>query len=175
MAEARLPWQLARAGAWPRLQGLLAAPPFFRLAWENDEFEVKAYWAQIEDNSPLRLAAAYRDVLADPAQYEANYVWEVAVLLADTGHPEEALALRAYLVEHYRQAGDREGLAVCLGGQALILSDRGDQDGAMALHQEQERLCRELGNKDGLAQTLGKQALILYARGDQGSIRAAVV
>ena len=89
-----LPWQLARAEVWERLQGLLVGPAFFRQAWNNNQFEVKARWAQIEANSPLRLAAAHREVLQDPARQEAEYVWEVAVLLADTGHLEEALVLR---------------------------------------------------------------------------------
>ena len=73
-----LPWQLARAGAWERLQGLLVEPAFFRQAWKHDQFEVKAGWAQIEAHSPLRLAAAYRGVLADPARQEAELCLEVA-------------------------------------------------------------------------------------------------
>ena len=123
-------------------------------------FEVKAYWVQIEGNSPLRTVNAYGPVLHIPSQY-TGYVWNVASLLADTGHPMEALSLRAYLVEHYRQSGDQGNLAGALGNQALILRARGDLDGAMALHQEQERLCRELGSKDGLARSLANQALLL--------------
>lgn len=150
-----LPWQLARARSWERLQGLLVGPAFFRQAWKQDQFEVKVFWAKIEAHSPLRLAAAYRGVLADPARHEAFYVWEVACLLADTGHPEEALSLRAQLVEHYRRAGEWDNLSASLGNQGLILKARGDLDGAMALHQEAERLCRELGKKRELAFSLG--------------------
>ena len=169
-----LPWQLARAGAWERLQGLLVAPAFFRQAWNNDQFEVKACWAQMEDNSPLRLAAAYRGVLDDPAQHQAIYVWNVAMLLKDTGHPEEALALQTHLVEHFRRSGDRKNLSVCLSNRALILKDRGDLDGAMALHKEVERLCRELGSMDGLQASLGNRALILKDRGDLDGAMALV-
>jgi len=67
-----LPWQLALASEWPRLQGLLVEPVFFRQAWEHDEFEVKAYWAQIEDNSPLLMVEAYRGMLENPAQHQAQ-------------------------------------------------------------------------------------------------------
>ena len=90
----------------------------------------------------------------------------MARLLADTGHPQEALALQAHLGEHYRRAGDQDNLSACLGNQANILYARGDLEGAMALYKEQERLCRELGNQEGLAHSLGNQALILQARGD---------
>ncbi|NIN98726.1 MAG: hypothetical protein GTO49_27890, partial [Anaerolineae bacterium] len=62
-----------------------------------------------------------------------------------------------------RELGRKDGLAICLGNQALILKDRGDLDEAMALHKEEERICRELGRKDGLATCLGNQALILRA------------
>jgi tetratricopeptide (TPR) repeat protein len=88
------------------------------------------------------------------------------MLLDDTGKPEAALRVRAHLVEHYREQGDRANLQAALGNQALILYARGDLDGAMVLHKEEERLCRELGNKDGLQRTLCNQASILYARGD---------
>jgi tetratricopeptide (TPR) repeat protein len=160
-----LPWQLQEAGAWPRLAILLAGAGFFGAAWQKDQFEVKAYWTRIELNSPLRLVETYRAVIDDPGTDLGN-AWIVGMLLADTGHPGEALRVRALLVDHYRQTGDQANLAMALGGQALILQDGGDLDGAIALHKEQERICRGLGNKDGLPISLSNQALILYARGD---------
>ncbi|MBI3797858.1 MAG: DUF4062 domain-containing protein [Deltaproteobacteria bacterium] len=159
------PWQLAQAQEWARLQDLLVDLPFLSAAWEANQFEVKAYWAQIEDHSPFRMAEAYRPVLNAPARH-APYIWRLATLLDDTGHPTEALSLRSYLVEYCRQSGDRTNLHAALGNQALILQDRGDLDGAWALLKEQERLCRELGDKAGLYATLGNQALILQDRGD---------
>jgi hypothetical protein len=160
-----LPWQLQEAGAWPRLAGLLAGAGFFGAAWEKDPFDVKAYWTRIELNSPLRLVEAYRAVISDPAT-DPDHAWKLGILLADTGHPDEALRVRALLVGHYRQGGDQARLAGALGNQALILYDRGDLDGAMALHKEQERICRELSNRDGLSYSLGSRALILRDRGD---------
>lgn len=40
--------------------------------------------------------------------------------------------------------GNKDGLAVSLGNQALILYSLGDLDGAMRLHKEQEQICRSL-------------------------------
>lgn len=110
-----LPRQLARAEAWERLHGLLLEPAFFLEAWNQDQYEVRAAWAQIEAHSPLRLTTAYQPLLADPAGQEADYVYEVASLLADTGHPEEALVLQTHLVAHYRRTGDRYRLSASPG------------------------------------------------------------
>src|SRR5664280_1460878 len=160
-----LPWQWQQSSEWQKLADLLALPAFFAALWVKDEFEVKAYWAQIETHSPLRMVQVYAAVIVEPAR-DADYAWRIGLLLNDTGKPEAALRVRAGLVEHYREQGDRANLQATLGNQALILYSRGDLDGAMALHKEGECLCRELGNKLGLQATLGNQANILYARGD---------
>jgi tetratricopeptide (TPR) repeat protein len=160
-----LPWQLARAEAWQRLYDLLGGRQFFISAWEHGQFEVKGYWTQIEENSPLRLVAAYRSVLDDP-ESDTDFTWDVSLLLGDTGHPQEALELRRHLAQHYRRADDRQGLQRSLQGQAAILYSRGDLEGAMKLHKEAERICRELGDVASLQVSLGNQALILKDRGD---------
>ena len=162
---AELPWQLAQARAWERLYDLLADLPFFAAAWKTDRFEVKAYWSQVEESSPLRMVAAYRPVLDAPARH-SDYVWHAAWLLYDTGHPVEALQLYEFLGERCRQSGDMAGLASSLGNQAVILYDRGDLDAALMLHKAGERIYRELGDEDGLQHSLGNQALILHDRGD---------
>jgi nephrocystin-3 len=160
-----LPWQWQQSAEWQKLADLLAIPAFFEALWKKDEFEVKAYWTQIESRSPLRMERVYESAMQDPTR-DANHAWHIGLLLADTGKPEAALRIRAGLVDHFRAAGDRASLEGALGNQANILYARGDLDGAMALYKEQERICRELGNKDGLQHTLGNQANIHYARGD---------
>jgi len=158
-----LPWQLAQAKAWRRLYDLLADLEFFHAAWGGDDFEVRAYWAQVEASSDLEMVEAYRPVLDTPEKYD---VWSVAELLQATGHLLEALSLREHLVGHYRQQAASAGLATSLGNQANILHARGDLDGAMALHKEEERICRKLGSRDRLSTSLGNQAVILKIRGD---------
>jgi nephrocystin-3 len=160
-----LPWQLQEAAVWQSLAVLLADPGFFSSLWGKDEFEVKAYWAGIEAHSPLHMEQVYGSVIERPAR-DPDYARLIGVLLGNTGKPEAALRVRAHLVEHYREQGDRAHLQGALGNQAVTLNALGDLDGAMALHKEEERLCRELGNKDGLQRSLGNQAIILYSRGD---------
>ena len=113
----------------------------------------------------LRMVAAYQPLLLTPVQY-TNHVWNVATLLHDTGHPEEALSLREYLVDHFRQSGDKGSLQASLGNHANILKNTGRFDEAVALYKDQEQICREIGNKDGLQYSLGNQALILDAWSD---------
>jgi nephrocystin-3 len=64
-----------------------------------------------------------------------------------------------------RELGNRNGLQISLGNQALILHDRGDLEGAMALHKEKERICRELGDLAGLGVGLSNQAELLLEAG----------
>ena len=159
-----LPWQLARAEAWRPLFAVLAEPAFFRAARTANPFEIKAYWAEIETKSPLRLVDAYSEVIQGTREAD-EFAWEVGLLLGDMGHPEKALGISQRLVERFRTAGDLANLQASLGNQAVILKARGQLDEAMALHKEQERICRQLGNLDGLQASLGNQALILDDRG----------
>jgi nephrocystin-3 len=160
-------WQVAKVKSWQILYNLLADLDFFELAWRINKFDVKGYWAQIETSSNLRMVDAYHSVLKAPKQIpDPNQVWYVGVMLADTGHPEESLLLRKYLVEHYRRTKDWNNLQSSLANQAVILFKRGDLDGSMKLLKEQERICRELGDKDGLSTFFNEQANILYARGE---------
>ena len=160
-----LPWQLAQAGEWSRLVDLLGNPEFFGAAWESDEYEVNAYWAQVEANSDLRMVNAYKKILDQPTQY-GHSAWAVSTLLYQAGHLAESLSLRKTVVEACRRRGDLQALQAALGGQALVIKATGDLEGAMALHREEETICRALGNKDGLQRSLGNQGTILYYRGD---------
>ena len=160
-----LSWQLAQAKEWRRLYALLGDLAFFEAAWDFNSFEVKAYWVRVEADSPYRMLDAYHKVIRHPDRYQ-QFVLDISILLNDTGCLEEALALRSYLVVHYRWVGDKANLSGALGNQALILMDRGELDEAMALHKEEERLCREQGNKAGLQTSLGNQANILIVRGE---------
>ncbi|MBI3610872.1 MAG: DUF4062 domain-containing protein [Nitrospirae bacterium] len=162
-----IPYQLSQAKSWIRLYDLLGNLTFFDAAWTTNQFEVKAYWAQIEDDSPLRMVDAYQPVLRTPGVVtNTNYVWNVAILLNDTGHTGEALSLHGWLVDHFQRIGDTESLQASLGNQALILRAWGRLDEAIALHKEEERICREMGNKHSLQISLGNQGLILKDQGD---------
>jgi tetratricopeptide (TPR) repeat protein len=162
-----LPWQLCQAESWPRLQRLLSDLSFLVLAWEVNEFDIKAYWTQIERETDLGLVDACHEALrAREETLPPKGLATVAKLLGDAGHPVEALSLWSQVAELCRKAGDQANLQAALGGQGAILHARGDLECAMEVFKEQERVCRELAHVDGLQAALGNQAVILSDRGD---------
>ncbi len=160
-----LPWQLAQGRVWQRLQDLLTEQEFFMASWEANEYDVKAYWAELEKESYHKVNA-YRAVIDNPYNADDNFVWNIATLLNDTGHPVEALDMRASLTERFRKSGNMNNYQKSLGAQAIILYARGELDEAMKLYKEQERICMELFNINSLQLSLGNQANIFYARGE---------
>lgn len=154
------PWQLAQAKEWKKLYELMSDLAFFDMAFRTNEFEVKSYWSQIENNTSLNKVEAYKKVLDSTDDY-IDYSWSIAKLFQDTGNLEQASILGKSQIEYYRKVGDNANLSSALGNQANILYLRGELEGAMALHKEQERICRELGDKHGLAISLGNQASLL--------------
>jgi hypothetical protein len=84
-----------------------------------------------------------------------------ANILYSRGDLDGAMALPKESERLCRELGNKRGLGISLGNQALIFIARGDLDGAMALFKEQAALCRELGNSLGLVGSLAQQALLL--------------
>jgi tetratricopeptide (TPR) repeat protein len=172
-----LPWQLARAAEWQRLADRLAEPEFFAAAWNVNQFEVKAYWVQIEAGSEVRMVQTYRraigggKLLGDFVRAIrgnnriSTFEQTIGSLLFDTGHPDESLVIGERLAERHRTFGNLAGLQASLTNQGRILRARGQLDEAMALHKEAERISRQLGNLDGLQASLTNQGAILIDRG----------
>ena len=155
-----LPWQLVKATEWRRLGQLLSKLPFFAAAWNNNQFEIKAYWAQVEANSPLRVVEAYRRVSEDPMRY-LEHAWRVEYLLADTGHSDDALKIGEQLIWFSKSEGTPKNLADSLDTQGLNLQARGDLAAALGRHQQAEAAYRKIGDKRGIAHALTNQAGIL--------------
>ena len=160
-----LPWQWMEAAEWQRLTDLLARSTFFDTLWDQNQFEVKAYWGRIQTQSPLRIEKVYAGSI-EQIESDPEHAWRVGVLLDSTGNVEAALSVRRALVKYYRKHGDLVRLQASLGNLAVILYARGELDNAMDLHQEEERLCRVLDHKQSLQASLCNQALILRAHLD---------
>jgi hypothetical protein len=89
-----LPWQLAEAKEWQRLQKQLIDRVFFKEAWSRNQYNVKNYWTRIESGSNLRMVEAYRPLIETPEKEPDNhYLNDLYHLFADTGHPDEAKKL----------------------------------------------------------------------------------
>ena len=166
-----LPWQLAKLSEWEQLRDVLADLTFLELARRVDQYDVQAYWSQIEYHTPpwasLRMVDAYRQALDHPELQAADHLSHLAGLLINMGHHEEALALRKYLIEHYRRIGDQQNLQSELAIRANILMSRGDMKQAAALLEEEERLAGVAGRSDEQQFiALHTQASVLRERGD---------
>jgi tetratricopeptide (TPR) repeat protein len=80
-------------------------------------------------------------------------------LMTDASRAMEAAAAA------FEKLGDRAGLQVSYGNQAVILQGWGRLEDAMALLKKQEAICLELGDRSALQASYGNQALILKAWG----------
>jgi tetratricopeptide (TPR) repeat protein len=165
-----IPWQLAAAGEWRKLSGLLADMGFLYVTYvESGPEDVLRYWAQIESVGAAGMEAAYQLVIAAPDQWEQAAVAIVAQLLT-FAHGPAAAGLWAFLVRHYRQTGEGTKLSVALWTQAMLVQKQGDGVAALALIDEHESICRQQGDESGLAASLLLRARILR---DQGQMDAA--
>lgn len=159
------PWQLAQAGDWPDLADELANPAFLEVAWPIQPFEIKEAWARVEAHGTARMLDRYRPVIHDPGAFP-RCAWAVAVLLGDSGHPGEALALAAGLEATARSAGDLGRLQASLGLRAQLLREQGDPREALRVLHDQEAVCRLSGDRAPMAACLGGQGILLRDQGD---------
>jgi hypothetical protein len=189
-----LPWQLLILGYWERLAGLLGDIAFFAAAWAADHLEAKAYWHQIEANSPFRFTDAYGDVMETPEKYDA-YRWLYPLLVGEVARrrtslpfdmdpdPLHAMAARfgEDFLQHVRPKGDfgrlMEFIARGDGDPQQLMNEveelselsrtaGNDVAAQMNLFEKAEQFHRKMGDKAPLANALGGQAKILALHGD---------
>ena len=87
-----------------------------------------------------------------------------ALLLKQTGKPDEALL---YFREQQRVAedlGKRQVAATALGNQAAVYEASGDYSAAETYYQKGEQLCRQLAAHELLARNLANQAFLLNTK-----------
>lgn len=169
-----LPWLWRMAQEWQKLFDLLADVEVFNALWQHDQYELKTGWAAIEAESNLNKMLAYQNVISSPEKYNMEVVWNLSILLAETGNLPEALRLQSPLADSYLQSGDVINHRAAISDHALTLYSSGDMGGALVLHKEAERISRESNDFNGLQLSLGNQAAILYARGDLDGAMALV-
>ncbi|MEV0231734.1 CHAT domain-containing protein [Nonomuraea sp. NPDC050786] len=120
------------------------------------------------------LTATGERIAACAIELEAAGAWEEAcrtldaqaLLLAGRGHPAQAAACEARLVEIVRRRGERREPADEWYRIALRRRERGDADGARLAFQLAEREYEALGQYDGAASARYNLAVLAYAEGD---------
>jgi tetratricopeptide (TPR) repeat protein len=166
-----LPWQLMEAGAWERLQDLLADLGFLIAARRLATPDVQRYWAMLERRSPGCSLIAYRAVLDSPPK-DIDGLDAVSDVLDETGHPDGALALREHGVARCRRDADDTALQASLGRAAAILISQGRLAPALDRLREREALCRRLRAERDLASCYHQMADVLYRQGELASALA---
>jgi tetratricopeptide (TPR) repeat protein len=169
-----LPWQLAAAGDWQALYDLLAGERVFAALYAAGAHDLKAYWAQIQAQSDLRLAEGYRTICEHPERYDGDTVWNLGNFFEAMGCAAEALALREYLSQKVnRPVGDGAEYRMALINQAKSYKEAGRLDEAWEILKKLEPVCRELGDMECLQRVLSLKGLILRMRGQPEPALAA--
>ncbi|HEX9746183.1 MAG TPA: DUF4062 domain-containing protein [bacterium] len=162
-----LSWQLAESESWGRLYDCLRDLKFFRIAWQENEFEVKRYWSRLERDYSINLPEAYEtlfETAETPEDFE-TFIW-ISDLLLDTGNLRESGSIKKKLIEHYKNEGDRRKQAECMRGYGTVLWKQNEIESALEVFAEQDRICQEIGHIRGLQSSLGKQAVINFHLGN---------
>jgi len=162
-----LPWQLAEAKEWQRLQGLLVDHDFLKEVWERNQFEVKTYWTQIETGSNLRMVDAYRTQIEHPENESSkDHLLALTIMFKDMGYPEAARKLNEDLIKYFESRGNSFALATCLVNQSNYFFGLGDLNTALAVHKQIEQSFQISHNYEALIISIGNLALISQAKGD---------
>lgn len=169
-----LPWQLARAKSWTRLYDLLKTPDFLDRAWIANKYDIKEYWAFIEQQTTYRIIHAYRPYLECPEKHK-SILNAVDSLLEDTGYWNEVIELREKLCKHYRGANDVRELVLALNDLARVLTKQANLDRALSLYNEGMDLAQSLDANDILQSYLFGMAMICKERGELGPALALLM
>jgi len=178
-----LAWQQAEAGDLVGLRATLADLAWAELAYTRNPGDLRRLWGRLAvggsgglaDVAP-QMQLAYADVIADPAQYDAQdaprsprqLVWGVARLLADAGAGDAALALHRYLVEAARrhpegsrdEPGGDSRLRAALVNLGAVQLQRGDLDAAAEAFAESAERSRARSDDALLAAALANLAVV---------------
>lgn len=164
-----LPWQLARAGAWPALYDRLTDLEFFVRAWDNDRLDVKRHWAELEEHSDHRVADAYSEVIRNLGEYVERFgpkLANLATLHFDAGAVEAGKEIGDFLWRHFKDAATPKDTA---GHHAdrLLLAMLTGQTLSPA-----EQAAQAVGSGDELTNGDIIQAMVRIVNGEIGSVHA---
>jgi tetratricopeptide (TPR) repeat protein len=191
---AYLPEYLIKEKRFIDLSTLLQDPEFFAIIWEKNPFDIKRYWAMIEEQTSIRAIQAYREIIIKPTICEnKQFILHLSEFLTDLNYISSAIPLLEYLLINYIRSDDYPHIELALNqlswclylveyphkrhGLKLIptlfrrkklyisLKPR-----AWELMKLSEYFCRNHGMPEGLQRALGYEAGIYE---NKGKIRRA--
>jgi tetratricopeptide (TPR) repeat protein len=166
-----LPWQLYAAASWQKLFDVLKDLNFFVSAWDHqnglNQFQVRKYWAAIEQHSSLCMHDAYATALKNPgAIRDAQALYDIARLFSESGHTHEALPLMNHLTERFHTEKPDKLYTDTLFTLATFLLDTGETDRASDMNIKLRRAYQFFDDQAGIAACTINQAEIWRLRGD---------
>jgi tetratricopeptide (TPR) repeat protein len=154
-----LPWQLTAAREFTRLYGLLGNVPFSIAVFQENALDLKRYWAQIEANTKHCMVEAYQAPVLSPEGYNYNDLWNLAVLLDEAGHIQEAFKIREYL---YPRTTIPPMQASLLDFQAKSLIEQNRFDEALQLLDQEVAIGQSTASQIHIEASLVEQGKILH-------------
>jgi len=125
-----LPWQLTKSNEWEKLFNLLSDIKTVGLFWIINEFELKTYWARLEEKSYI-ITEAYQSILTKQPQISEEslechpfFLANISELLVNSEYPEEALMLYAYIADYYYSGKNNAKYADIINCMANILKNQ---------------------------------------------------
>lgn len=151
-----LPWQLVQASSWERASDVLADKEMFAQLWLHSEYDLKNYWARIEEQSPLRAVTAYEAIRSHPGEYCEEAI-ALGSLLRDLGYRQESLAIFIVVADHLRDVKDKARLTDVLSRMANLLRRLRDYKRALQFQKERQVIYDEAANRNGSLDALYEQ------------------
>lgn len=156
-----LPVYLIEERRFEDVTKVLSDEEFFILVWEKNEFEIKRFWAIIEDSTSYRAIQVYRRFIEAPNLCKNEiFLFHLSEFLTDTNHIKVAISLFEYLILQYAMRDDFERLEWTLSDLAWALWLANDLNRAKQLLIFQEVICRNKGYLEGLQRAFGYMTLV---------------
>lgn len=153
------------------LYDMMADPKVFADMYRRNHWSARSVWSYLEKNGYHKLAA-YQPLIERPKQYsEESYA--VAMVLFDTGHPNEAFGLLKLLANERKAHADWNGYQDILGRLANIHHREGRYGHAKRLYEMQTNVCRAYGLTKGYLRALGNLGLLYHQTGETESALTA--
>lgn len=125
------PWQFRASTKWHKLYALLSDLLFFQAVWDYREYEVEAYWRELQTFIKFAMPQAYEDVISHPDKYASRLLWGIGRLLSENHFPQEAVAIQKCLI--IRHNVDPAFQILAISNLAQTLSRLGETDQALEI------------------------------------------
>ena len=161
-----LPWQLSLMESWDDLVTLLSNFEFFPIAWQQQPYEIRRYWSDIESHSQFRSYEIFKPVLENPSDLPNTSLDCTATLLCKLGYHMKTKDIWDVML---KRESDKTLMLKFLGFLGKIFESEGDLHEALRLYTKKEKLAMGEKNYKEYINALNNQGLVLESMGKYGN------